>query len=258
MNNIIIEDQKCSIEVDDAIGFEQIEGYILKLNIHVKKDTIISLKEQGEIKVDMTIRVDPHTHVIMKCQDESIKRKVQYHYFLSEGSSLTIERVSCSKESKSLEIVELNGYGASFNTAQRTIMMGKQRMDIVAYHNAKRTTSNIENRGVTLEDGSGYWNVTGMVYPGMTECVINQKNHIINLNNKTSRINPNLLIEENNVTANHSAYIGTFDEDIFFYLETRGIPRDKALSLLVEGFLTEGSMEEEIKERIKLILGGEK
>lgn len=258
MNNIVIKNGICQTELDDAIEIEQTEGYILKLNIHVKKDTTIVLKEQDDTKLDVIIKVDPHIHVNLKCYDESSKRKVQYHYFLAEGSNLKIDRISCSNESKSLEVVELDGYGASFSTTFRAVITGKQRMDIVVYHNAKNTNSNIETKGVTIKDGSAYWNVTGMVYSGKTECVINQKNHIINLNGKNSRINPNLLIEENNVTANHSAYIGTFDEDIFFYLETRGIPRKKALSLLVESFLTEGSIEEEEKEKIKLILGGEK
>ena len=39
------------------------------------------------------------------------------------------------------------------------------------------------------------------------------------------------------VIANHSVYIGKFDEEIIFYLETRGLSEEEAVNLLIKGFL---------------------
>lgn len=50
-------------------------------------------------------------------------------------------------------------------------------------------------------------------------------------------INPNLYIDEFDVVANHSAYIGPFPSDIIFYLKTKGIGSKESRRLLLESFL---------------------
>ena len=59
-------------------------------------------------------------------------------------------------------------------------------------------------------------------------CVANQNNRIINLSDNKCEINPNLLIEENDVEANHSAHIGRFSNDEMFYLQSRGFPKSSS------------------------------
>lgn len=49
---------------------------------------------------------------------------------------------------------------------------------------------------------------------------------------------PHLEIKAHEVKASHAATVGRPSEEELFYLETRGIPRDHALRLLVEGFLS--------------------
>ena len=44
-------------------------------------------------------------------------------------------------------------------------------------------------------------------------------------------------IDEEDATANHEATIGKIGEDELFYLQSRGIPENEALNLLVMGFL---------------------
>ena len=75
------------------------------------------------------------------------------------------------------------------------------------------------------------------MYNTITDCVVNQNNRIINLNDKKSTINPILLIDENDVEANHAALIGKFSKEEVFYLMSRGIDYDSAINLLVKGFL---------------------
>jgi len=111
---------------------------------------------------------------------------------------------------------------------------------MVVYHNNKNTESNIINNSVNINEGTTNFNVTSVVYNGITNCVLNQTNKIINLNNKECKINPNLLIEENDVIANHSAIIGKFSEEEIFYLMSRGISRKEATNLLIKGFLING------------------
>ena len=84
------------------------------------------------------------------------------------------------------------------------------------------------------------------------KCDVSQNNKIINLTNNECIINPNLYIDEYDVTASHSAWIGTFNSDELFYLMSRGINKNDAIKLLIKGFLTNKmEIREEEKELIK-------
>jgi Fe-S cluster assembly protein SufD len=121
---------------------------------------------------------------------------------------------------------------------------------MMIYHNYKNTISNIINKGVNILDGTLTFNITGIVYNKVVDCVINQNNRIINLNDNKCSINPNLLIDENDVEANHSALIGKFSDKELFYLMSRGIKKEIAINLLIKGFLTENILEKEKIEKI--------
>ena len=45
------------------------------------------------------------------------------------------------------------------------------------------------------------------------------------------------LIDNYDVESNHAAYIGKFSEDKIFYMMSRGITREEAERLLLNGFL---------------------
>ena len=47
---------------------------------------------------------------------------------------------------------------------------------------------------------------------------------------------PSLEIDANDVRASHGATIGQIDEEDIFYLMSRGIPRNIAVKMVVEGF----------------------
>ena len=47
---------------------------------------------------------------------------------------------------------------------------------------------------------------------------------------------PSLEIDANDVRASHAATISQVEEEYVFYLQSRGIPRDTAVQMIVEGF----------------------
>lgn len=63
---------------------------------------------------------------------------------------------------------------------------------------------------------------------------------ILLLDDKSSAVaEPQLEIEANEVKASHAATVGRIDEEQVFYLESRGVSKEKAEALIVEGFLEE-------------------
>ena len=68
-----------------------------------------------------------------------------------------------------------------------------------------------------------------------------QDSKILLFEEKTGIIKPNLIVDNDDIEANHSAYIGKFKNEQLFYLETRGIDKSSAIGLLAKSFLI-GSM----------------
>lgn len=111
------------------------------------------------------------------------------------------------------------------------------KMKFVIEHNNTNTSSNLSNHGVNNSSGMLYFNVDSKINRSASLACANQENKIINLVKGDSKILPNLLVDNYDVSASHSAYISDFDKDIMFYLKSRGISEKDARELLLEGFL---------------------
>ncbi len=206
---------------------------ITKVYIEINESTDISIfhKSNDESKLDITIRVKENVISNIYELKSEADTKVQYKYYIDGNSSLSVHKFYDCNAVKELDVIELNGKLAQIDYKFYTISRYGQKYDLLVYHNASSTKSNIITRGVNTQDGSLLFNVTGMVYNGIKDCTIEQNNRIITMNDNPCQINPNLLIEENDVVANHAAHIGKFDQDVIFYLMSRGITYNNAVAL---------------------------
>lgn len=111
------------------------------------------------------------------------------------------------------------------------------KMKFVIEHNNTNTSSNLSNHGVNNSSGALYFNVDSKINRSASLACADQENKIINLVKGDSKILPNLLVDNYDVSASHSAYISDFDKESMFYLKSRGISDNEARRLLLEGFL---------------------
>lgn len=111
------------------------------------------------------------------------------------------------------------------------------KMKFVIEHNNTNTSSSLSNHGVNNSSGTLYFNVDSKINRSASLACANQENKIINLVKGDSKILPNLLVDNYDVSASHSAYISDFDKESMFYLKSRGISEKDARRLLLEGFL---------------------
>ncbi len=58
---------------------------------------------------------------------------------------------------------------------------------------------------------------------------------------KDAKINskPELEIYADDVKCSHGSTTGQFDKEAMFYLRSRGVSKDKAINMLIEGFIVE-------------------
>ena len=244
MNKIkIVNDLIDNLKLDDSIEVTFQEKneitYVNGIKIKVIEDTNLEIEYIANKETKMNIQIEVLKKVKLHLLEyrHGSKVKIQYKYDLGEDSLVVINKFSQNNGVKELDIVNLNGRGSTFNYKFKTIANKQEQYDLMIYHNDSYTTSNILNHGLNDQEGSIIINITSMIPENKIGCVANQNNRIINLSDNKCEINPNLLIEENDVEANHSAHIGRFSNDEMFYLQSRGFPKEVALKLLIKGFL---------------------
>lgn len=104
-------------------------------------------------------------------------------------------------------------------------------------HLASNTKSIVNNNGINLTNRDLFFEIDGIVKKDIINCETSQFSKIINYQDGNSKIIPNLIIDNNEVIANHSAYIGNFSFDDMFYIQSRGINKREMYRLLYRSLL---------------------
>lgn len=116
-------------------------------------------------------------------------------------------------------------------TATKTI-------DYEIIHDATDTKSNILNNVVSLQDARFAMKVIGRINKGAKGAACHQKNNCLTIEKpQSAKIEPILIIDENEVEASHSLACGTLDSEIMFYMNSRGLSAKDALHLLLQSYL---------------------
>jgi Fe-S cluster assembly protein SufD len=104
-------------------------------------------------------------------------------------------------------------------------------------HVAANTTSDLLYKAALTDSAVSIFTGTIRVLKGANGTDAYQANRNLMLSpGAKSFPSPNLEIEANEVRCTHGATVGKVDEDQLFYLMARGLPRDMATRMIVEGF----------------------
>lgn len=135
--------------------------------------------------------------------------------------------------------IDLDGEGAWGRMSAVYFPDGKQFMDLDTQqnHNAPHTTSDLLFKGVLRDESRSVWQGMIKALPGAQKTDGFQANRNMLMSN-TCRADsiPGLEIEADDVRCTHASATGQIDEEQLFYLMARGLPRDEAEKLVVDGF----------------------
>ncbi|WP_025725428.1 SufD family Fe-S cluster assembly protein [Acholeplasma granularum] len=156
--------------------------------------------------------------------------------------------------------LDLNGKGA--NLKVRTIAVSSkdhvQSLDVHMTHYAPYTSAEMTNIGIAGENGVIKINGVGQIEQGMNGSAAFQTLKGIITNDKAQiDVNPILIIDEHDVTAGHAATVGKMEEEVLFYLRSRGISLMDAQRLIINGLLQpviDEIDDEQIKENVIKII----
>ena len=146
---------------------------------------------------------------------------------------------------------DLYGKGSHADMKVVALSSGKQvqGIDTRVTNYGCNSIGNILQHGVILEKGTLTFNGIGHIIKGAKGADAQQESRVLMLSDQArSDANPMLLIDENDVTAGHAAFIGQVDPEDMYYLMSRGLDKATAERLVVRGFLGSVIVEIPVKE----------
>jgi Fe-S cluster assembly protein SufD len=135
--------------------------------------------------------------------------------------------------------VAVLGRGGSSQLRSVYLGTGSQIHDVrtLQDHAAPSTTSDLLCKGAVTGSARSIYSGLIKVRPGAVKTDAMQTNHNLVLGPHAHADSvPNLDIEENDVRCSHASTVGPVDADQLYYLESRGIPPERAERLIVLGF----------------------
>lgn len=238
MNKIVINGGTFDILKNNDIDIEVSNGLINKIKIKTNKNTKLEIVFDNidESKYEFEYDILENTKLDIVEIKKNNKVKILSKYNVDTKGILNIVKINDIISINERNIINLNGVNSKFNCILKTVSNNHEKYDFIINHNNKNTISDLTTHGVNIS-GNILFNVTTYISKGNSGSIANQNNRIINLCDNECTIKPNLLIDEYDVVANHSALIGSFTFDEIFYMERLGINKNDATKLLIEGFL---------------------
>lgn len=158
--------------------------------------------------------------------------------------------------------LDLSGRGA--NLKVRTITVSAedniQSLDVHMTHKAPDTIAEMTNIGIAGKNGIVKINGVGTIEQGMKRSSAFQTlKGIITSDKAQIDVNPILIIDEFDVKAGHAATVGRIEEDVLYYLRSRGLSLIEAQKLIINGYLRpfiDEIDDELIKENVITLVNG--
>jgi Fe-S cluster assembly scaffold protein SufB len=153
-------------------------------------------------------------------------------------------------------VIKLEGNGATGNYHGAAISAKKDIKNIEASieNNSTNTSAMISNYGVAVNESRLSFQGIGRIKNGAKGSKAYQKSNVIVFDKASyAKSNPFLDIKESDVEAGHAAAVGTIDEEILFYLCSRGLTRADAKKTIVLGYIKPvltAIDDERVKEKI--------
>ena len=105
------------------------------------------------------------------------------------------------------------------------------------YNKGINSIVEITNNVVCLNDTDFELNVIGNIIKGAKNSKCHQKSQCLTFESpKKAKVLPVLNIDENDVEASHSLSCGTIDEEVLFYMNSRGLNKKESLGLLLVSY----------------------
>lgn len=240
------------------------EGHCGILILEVTAKTDAPLERNSLIHVD--VKEDSFIQLILIHRlNEKTIHNISVVANVADGGALHLTNIELGDGLTNFHYhCDLKGYEAR-TSAYSSYIQGKEgKLDLYYFirHLEAFTESNIQVHGALLDSAKKSFRGTLDFPKGCIGSVGNEEEFSILMSSKAKSIAvPLLLATENNIEGNHAASAGQMDEDLLFYLMSRGFDRKEAEGMVIEAKMAASldripdddlrkALKEEIHERI--------
>jgi len=227
MNKIFVSRDKIISETDKV----KIDGKIIKL----LDSDVYSLEYMDTDDIELTIDVSSGVNATLFESSFLGNIKVNNKYVVNDGELLVNKFYN---NDNVLENIDIDLYcGGKIEYKFSNICRNNESYEININHNGVGTVSSINNKSIAMDGSKLNFIINSKVKKEYEKSILDQNTRIVTLGDSDAKISPNMFIDCDDVEARHGSIIGTFNDDMVFYLMSRGIEYNDAIKLLVKGFL---------------------
>lgn len=156
---------------------------------------------------------------------------------------------------KSNLLVNLDKENSAFSAKVLSVSKAKDvRFYQLVKHNSPNTKSVISNFGIAMDKANISFDTEGKIFNKMSKSTCSQLSRGVVMDDESTVTSlPILLIDEFDVVANHGSSIGKMSDDDLFYLMSRGLTKNEAFLLMLDGIINpfiQAIENEEIKGQV--------
>lgn len=209
-----------------------------------------------EINNENSVLINSSCTIILKNNDINIEYDFKDNDYAVlifndyDGDIVVNDKGNISNSNVKINYIELNNFKINqYSTINvndnseleiNTIYLGvnEKRIAFDLRNNKPDSKVEIINNVVCLDNANFSLECIGKIIKGAKRSVCHQKSHCLTIDNpRLAKVLPVLLIDENDVEASHSLSSGTIDEEVLFYMNSRGLDKKHALNLILKSYL---------------------
>ena len=186
--------------------------------------------------IKFNLNRDVNSNVVLFSKSKS---NVNLNVTVNENANLKIDIISMNNQTTDSYNFDL--VGEYSNVEVNVLSLAKNaKKDFLFHvnHLAPETKSSVSNYGISFENGKNSFKVNGIIKPNMKNSDVRQitKGLILDPTGECLA-EPILLIDYYDVKAYHGATIGKISDDDLFYLMSRGLTKEEAFMLIINGLI---------------------
>ena len=209
-----------------------------EINLDLKENgnyIIITDFDNNDVKLNVNQNINCSVVMFSKTKSD-----INLDVTINENAKLKIDIISMNNHTK--DNYNFNLVGEYANLEVNVLSLAKNAKKDFLYfvnHLAPETKSTVSNYGISFEKGINNFKVNGIIKPNMKNSDVRQitKGLILHPTGECLA-EPILLIDYYDVKAYHGATIGKISDDDLFYLMSRGLSKEEAFMLIINGILT--------------------
>ncbi len=175
-------------------------------------------------------------------QPQTDEQEYYIKFYLQKMSYLKIMLINSVAQSQKITLeINLQGEHAQAHIKGMYIVSGQQSfaLNTIQHHWAPRTESYLTINGIINDSGKAFYDGLIQINQNAHHSIAKQQNKNILLSvHARAESKPNLQVLTNDVHCTHGSAIGQLDSNHLFYMQSRGVEKQRAEQLLLQGFLS--------------------